>query len=214
MPAKNSEAIFWRLRFTWPLRAGKRANANFARPEGSFAFGVPRCLPGLAVLARPAAVWPDGFRVRCPGVFLPVFRCLVPRLRAGRCFLFGLRCRGLLAVCPPSALFPVCGPHFLPLLSWLLRPVPVCLFCAVCAGFSFLFFAFSCLTFASQTSFHLSLMPRRAPHFLFGKKMGEKNREGSGAPLPFEPHSSALRPISPFPALLAGLRGLRPQTAG
>ena len=44
--------------------------------------------------------------------------------------------------------------------------------------------------------------------------MGEKNREGSGAPLPFEPHSSALWPISPFPALLAGLRGLRPQTAG
>ena len=37
--------------------------------------------------------------------------------------------------------------------------------------------------------------------------MGEKNREGSGAPLPFEPHSSALRPISLFPALLAGLSG-------
>ncbi len=37
--------------------------------------------------------------------------------------------------------------------------------------------------------------------------MGEKNREGSGAPLPFEPHSSALRPISPFLSLLAGLSG-------
>ena len=46
-------------------------------------------------------------------------------------------------------------------------------------GFSLLSFAFSCLTFASQKSFHLSLMPRRAPHFLFGKKMGEKNREGA-----------------------------------
>ena len=73
-------------------------------------------------------------------------------------------------------------------------------------GFSLLSFAFSCLTFASQKSFHLSLMPRRAPHFLFGKKMGEKNREGL---CPFEPHSSALRPISPFFWLLAGLAALR-----
>ena len=65
-------------------------------------------------------------------------------------------------------------------------------------------FVFSCLTFVSQTSFHLSLMPRRAPHFLFGKKMGEKNREGLR---PFEPHSCALRLIFFSSALLAGLRG-------
>ena len=77
----------------------------------------------------------------------------------------------------------------------------------VCAFFSYLS-PFPVWLFASQTSFHLSLMPRRAPHFLFGKKMGEKNREGSGAPLPFEPHSSALRPISPFLSLLAGLAAL------
>ena len=85
-----------------------------------------------------------------------------------------------------------------------------CLFAcrAFCARFFLLSFAFFCLAFSSQTSFHLSLMPRRAPHFLFGKKMGEKNREGSGAPLPFEPHSSALRPISPFLSLLAGLAAL------
>ena len=45
--------------------------------------------------------------------------------------------------------------------------------------------------------------------------MGEKNREGSGVPLPFEPHSCALRPIPPFPALLAGLvRPFGPQFAG
>ena len=44
--------------------------------------------------------------------------------------------------------------------------------------------------------------------------MGEKNREGSGAPLPFEPHSCALRPIYFSSALLAGLAALRPQTAG
>ena len=66
-------------------------------------------------------------------------------------------------------------------------------------------FAFFHLTFASQNSFHLSLMPRRAPHFLFGKKMGEKNREGLR---PFEPHSCALRSIFSSSALLAGLAAL------
>ena len=57
VPAKNSEANFWRPRFTWPLRAGKRANANFACSEGFF---VRRAAPysRLAVLARPAAFAP------------------------------------------------------------------------------------------------------------------------------------------------------------
>ena len=41
--------------------------------------------------------------------------------------------------------------------------------------------------------------------------MGEKNREGLR---PFEPHSCALRPVTPFFSLLAGLTALRPQTAG
>ena len=38
-----------------------------------------------------------------------------------------------------------------------------CLFICLCClrGFSLLFFIFSCLTFSSQTSFHLSLRPRR-----------------------------------------------------
>ena len=82
-------------------------------------------------------------------------------------------------------------------------------------GFSLLSFAFSCLTFASQKSFHLSLMPRRAPHFLFGKKMGEKNREGARR-APFEPHSCALRPISPFRAAgrLNGPLGRKPPADG
>ena len=54
-------------------------------------------------------------------------------------------------------------------------------------------------------------MPRRAPHFLFGKKMGEKNREGSGAPRrsPSNPSDGALRPFFPSSALLAGLTALR-----
>ena len=74
-------------------------------------------------------------------------------------------------------------------------------------GFSLLFFscffALSCLTSSSQTSFHLSLRPRRASTF-FRKESRQRFAKGLR---PFEPHSSALRPISPFPALLAGLSG-------
>ena len=69
VPAKNSEANFWRLRFTRPLRAGKRANANFACSEGFFLSGAPRRLPGLAAFSKPAAVWPIGFCAWCFGVF-------------------------------------------------------------------------------------------------------------------------------------------------
>ena len=71
-------------------------------------------------------------------------------------------------------------------------------------GFSLsCFFALSCLTSSSQTSFHLSLRPRRASTF-FRKESRQRFAKGLR---PFEPHSSALRPISPFPALLAGLSG-------
>ena len=46
--------------------------------------------------------------------------------------------------------------------------------------------------------------------------MGEKNREGSGAPRrsPSNPSDGALRLIFFSSALLAGLAALRPQTAG
>ena len=98
VPAKNSEAIFWRPRFTWPLRAGKRANANFACSEGFFCARRAAPCGRLAVLARPAAVM-RAFVPGAPAFFLPVLRCLVPGLRAVCCFCAwsGLRCRGLLA---------------------------------------------------------------------------------------------------------------------
>ena len=85
----------------------------------------------------------------------------------------------------------------------LLHPLPVCPFCVVCAGFSFLFFAFFCLTFASQKFFHLSLRPRRASTF-FRKESRQRFAKGLR---PFEPHSCALRPFFPSSALLAGLSG-------
>ena len=77
-------------------------------------------------------------------------------------------------------------------------------------GFSPLFFTFSCLTSSSQTSFHLSLRPRRASTF-FRKESRQRFARGAA---PSNPHSCALRPISPFLALLAGLAAIRPQTAG
>ena len=146
VPAKNSEAIFWRPRFTRPLRAGKRANANFACSEGFFCARCAAPCAGLVVLARPAAVV-AAFVYGAPAFF----------------------CRYA------AALFPACG---------LSDTSALGLVCAAAAchalvrAFFLLSFAFFRLTFSSQKSFHLSLMPRRAPHFLFGKKMGEKNREG------------------------------------
>ena len=70
--------------------------------------------------------------------------------------------------------------------------------------FFLLSFAFFCLAFASQFSFHLSLRPRRASTF-FRKESRQRFAKGIR---PFEPHSCALRPFFPSSALLAGLRGL------
>ena len=105
VPAKNSEANFWRPRFTWPLRAGKRANANFACSEGFFC-AWRAALSAGAGCSCAACRSCGGFCARCSGIFLPVCRCLVPGLRAACCFCAwsGLCCRGLLAVCPPCAL--------------------------------------------------------------------------------------------------------------
>ena len=110
VPAKNSEANFWRPRFTWPLRAGKRANARFACSEGFFCARRAAPSAGAAVLVPPAAVVVD-FVPGAPAFFLPVLRCLVPGLRAVCCFCAwsGLRCRGLLAGNVPACFL---APHF------------------------------------------------------------------------------------------------------
>ena len=152
VPAKNSEAIFWRPRFTKPLRAGKRANANFACSEGSFLSGVPRHMAGWPFLRGQPLLR----RLVCQ-IFLPVRRCLVPGLRAA--FLPPLRRLLRLFVWPA---LPLPAMRFV-------RAVPSCFGCLFAcsvlvarAFFSYLLsFAFSCLALTSQTSFHLSLKPRR-----------------------------------------------------
>ncbi len=102
VPAKNSEAIFWRPRFTWPLRAGKRANAHFACSEGFFCVRCAAPSAGVAVFARPAAVAPV---LRC--------RCLPCALRA--------QFRLVLAVCLPAVRFVrTFFSYLLPFPFWLL----------------------------------------------------------------------------------------------
>ena len=137
VPAKNSEAIFWRPRFTWPLRAGKRANAHFACSEGFFLSGVPRHMAG----------WPflRGWPLLC-GLLRPVPR----RFFCKRCIRAGILWHRL--SCLPAVRF-VCAVLF----------CFGCLFAcrAFCAHIFLLSFAFSFLAFAAQTSFHLSLRPRR-----------------------------------------------------
>ena len=130
----------------------------------------------LVAFSKPAAVWPVGFCAWCFGVFsvgvpLPCSRpvgCppffVWPALPACRLavvgFVSGLQaacrfCANFCArclVCPPCAL---CA-HFRLVLA-VCSPVLCCV-----RGFSLLSFAFFCLTSFSQTSFHLSLRPRRA----------------------------------------------------
>ena len=108
--SQKREAIFWRPRFTWPLRAGKRANANFACSEGSF---CPACRAiWQAGRSCAASRCCGGFCARCSGVFLPAAPGgraggLLPRVRLlRRCFpahtlpaafVPGLRCPRLLS---------------------------------------------------------------------------------------------------------------------
>ena len=110
-----------------------------------------------------------------------------------------------------------------------LCPLPVCAPCAAglraCSIFNFFAFAFSCLTFASQNSFHLSLMPRRAPHFLLRKENGGKEPRGERRAAPLR--TPFLRPAADPPfsraagrlsaALWAAIRrltGKRPKSQG
>ena len=110
VPAKNSEAIFWRPRFTRPLRAGERANANFACSEGFFCVQCAAPCGGLVVLARPAAAVRT-FVPDAPACFLPVLRRLVPGLWAvcRFCVWLGLACAAAVYRLPAVRL--VCA-HF------------------------------------------------------------------------------------------------------
>ena len=106
MPAKNSEAFFGGPRFTRPLRAGKRANANFACSEGFFCARRAAPCGGLVVLAWPAAsvaVFAPGPRHFSAGVPLSC-----PRL-AGSLLLLRLVLACAAGVCLPFARRALCA---------------------------------------------------------------------------------------------------------
>ena len=161
VPAKNSEANFWRPRFTRPLRAGKRANANFACSEGFFLSGVPRHMAGwpflrglplLRRLLRPVSrrVFPAAalaaVREACCNRVRLLRRCF-PAHTPPAAFAPGLRCppRGLLVVCPLCAegagflLFFTRSPRkalpFSAGVSRLCSPSEGFTFCRCCGGF-------------------------------------------------------------------------------
>ena len=162
------------------------------RCPGAFSAGVP--LPCSRPAGRlPVFVWPA-----LPACRLAVVGFVSSLQAACRfCANFCARC----PVCPPCAL---CA-HFRLVLA-VCSPVLCCV-----RGFSLLSFAFFCLTFASQISFHLSLRPRRASTF-FRKESRQRFAKGLR---PFEPHSSALRVDLPFPRAAGRLtRPFGPQTAG
>ena len=190
MPAKNSEAIFWRPRFTWPLRAGKRANARFACSEGFFLRPACRavCRGGRSCAACRCC---GGFCARCPVFFLPVCRCLVPGLRLSA--VFCLACAACLPFGRRRLCFRLAGS--LPLLC-LARAAGACLpFArrALCVhGFSLLFFLFPASLLPLKNLFHLSLRPRRASTF-FRKESRQRFARGRGS-APFEP--PFLRPAA------------------
>ena len=150
VPAKNSEVNFWRPRSTKPRRAGKRADANFACPEGFF---CAQCVAPMWRADRFCAAcrscggfcaWPALFirSVLClRGFFLLSFTFSCLTFASQKSFHLSLRPRRALScLSPPVALFPACGSCHLLLFRGLLRPLPVCLFCVVYAGFLSLVF--------------------------------------------------------------------------
>ena len=147
--SQKQRSEFLAARYTRPPPGRQKSECEFCPPGGIFCVWRAALSAGEAVLAPPAAVM---------WVFVPgapaVFSAGVP------------------LPCPRPA-----GCLMLLRLAWSALPLPACH--ALVRAFFLLSFAFFRLTFSSQKSFHLSLMPRRAPHFLFGKKMGEKNREGA-----------------------------------
>ena len=143
--------------------------------------------------------------------------------RAGRSCVACRCCGGFCAWHPrhfsagvPLSCPRLAGSLLLLRLVWPVLPGSACRLPAVrfvCARIFSLSFAFSCLTFASQNSFHLSLRPRRASTF-FRKESRQRFARGAARRSPSNPSDGALRLFSPSLSLLAGLAALRPQTAG
>ena len=187
------------------------------RPEGlvTCCFFTDFCAYCLfSRFALFARVFSFVFHLFLPNFFLSNFFSFVAQAATGisllvpsRGFVSGLR------VLSPAAFSRAFAPiACLPVVRFVCA-VPSCFGCLfaysvlVARAFSsyLLSFALSCLTSSSQTSFHLSLRPRRASTF-FRKESRQRFANGLR---PFEPHFCSLRPFFPYSSLLAGLAALR-----
>ena len=117
VPSKNSEAIFWRPRFTRPLRTGKRANANFACSEGFFCARCAAPSAGVGRFYMSCMSCCLAFAPGCPGVFLQA-----PHVRVWQRQLFARFSAGM-PFSPACVQFaasllwlPVCPARTIPLL--------------------------------------------------------------------------------------------------
>ena len=210
VPAKNSEAIFWRPRFTRPLRAGERANANFACSEGFFCTRRAAPSAGLVVFARPAvlaAAFVPGVPARVPCCSPGGCACALPQVGLRSASLFPARvpcCLLLLRLaCAASCCFCLC-----PVL-----PGPACWKCArvlPCAAF------FSYLSPFPASLLSLKILftcrsGRDGPLLSSEKKVDKDSRGALPLRTPF------LRPAANllfFRAAGRLTRPLGPQTAG
>ena len=204
MPAKNSEAIFWRPRFTRPPPGRQKSEREFCLFGGVFLRPACRavCRAGrFCAACRCLACWLSRpvFRREFPAAALAAVRALCRRWACVLHLCFRPACLAACFFCAWPALPPVAFVFVLCCRGLLAGNVPACFL----ARIFLLSFAFSCLTFVSQNSFHLSLRPRRASTF-FRKESRQRFAKGLR---PFEPHSCALRLIFFSSALLAGLRG-------
>ena len=104
------------------------------------------------------------FRVGCTRVFLLsfIFCLFLPNFFLSNFFSFVAQAATGVSLLVPSRGF-VPGPRVLSSAAFSRAFAPIACFSVLCCsrGFSLLFFTFSCLTSSSQTSFHLSLRPRR-----------------------------------------------------
>ena len=221
VPAKNSEATFLAAPVHMAPPGRQKSEREFCLFGGVFCVRCAAPPAGAAVFAKLAAVvvaFAPGFLIHSAAVSFSAGAVCAGNLIP----LFGLPRRGCRGVPQSRRLCP--GPRVAS--AFVSGPRAACLFCvwpalpglfaenALCAFLHAFFsyhFALSCLTSFSQTSFHLSLRPRRASTF-FRKESRQRFARGAA---PSNPHSCALRLFFPSSALLAGLvRPFGPQTAG
>ena len=147
----RSKAQLFKRFCAWGMRRSffpaweNRSRVRAKRRTGRTALRATEALQAASrVTSLPAqtALRRDGACATCPPqVCPPQARGCAGLFASQISFHLSLRPRrGFPCLSPPVALFPACGSCYLLLFRGLLRPLPVCLFCIVYAGFLSLVF--------------------------------------------------------------------------